>query len=89
MAEQMVEQSSQKNFYMAIASLVFSIIGIFLVFLAYISLLIGIYAIFKIKNHPELKGTGFAIAGVIIAVLSIISGFVFPLWRLMLLGSFL
>ena len=74
--------AEQKNFHMAIASLVFSILGIILGFLSYIAILVGIYAIFKIKNHPELKGTGFAIAGVTISILDIIISFIFPFWKL-------
>ncbi|MEM4638089.1 MAG: DUF4190 domain-containing protein [Candidatus Woesearchaeota archaeon] len=81
--------AEQKNFHMAIASLVFSIIGLLIDFLSYIAVLVGIYAIVKIKNHPELKGTGLAIAGVTIAGLDIIIGFIFPLWKLSLIGMFL
>ena len=70
MPEQATTQ--QKTFHMAIASLVFSILGIIIGFFSYLTLLVGIYAIFKIKNHHELKGTGLAIAGVAIAAVTIL-----------------
>ena len=61
--------AEKKFFHMAIASFIFSLISIILIYAAYFSIFVGIYAIFKIKSHPELKGTGFAIAGIVISVL--------------------
>ena len=69
---QTITMKKQKIFHMAIASLVFSLISIISSYIAYISILIGIYAIFKIKNTPILKGKELAIAGITISIIVLI-----------------
>ena len=64
--------AEQKIFHMTIASLVFSILGLFIMSIHFVAIPVGVYAIFKVKNRPELKGTGFAIAGIAISVIDLV-----------------
>jgi len=68
-------QKAKKTAGMATASLICGIAGIFINLLGIPSLLaiiFGIISLVKISRNPNLKGKGFAIAGIILGVVGII-----------------
>lgn len=67
-----VKRVKKKVFHMAAATLIFGFFSIMLPYLAYVSILIGIYAIAKINNTEHLKGKEYVYSGIAISLLSIL-----------------
>jgi hypothetical protein len=67
-----VKKAKKKIFHMAFATFIFGFFSLILPYLAYISILIGIYSIAKINNTNNFKGKEYVYSGVIISLFSLL-----------------